>query len=462
MVTAAPPATDPAIYAEHYAAFKRASQPSTAADWIARAAAVKDILAKDAGQRERDNKTPRAEIALLKASALTKILGPRRLGGGGQPWSVGYKAIREVAKSDGSIGMLLGYHLLWSTTASVVGTDAQKENIQRLILENNFFIGGAVNPRDSDLKITTDAEGLVFDGFKNFNTGGVISDLTVLEGAVAGSDAHVFTFVRTEQPGIQFSYNWDNIGLRLSESGSVRIANVRVPWSDALGWDPATKQPDASVLGIPFATLLLPTIQLVFSNFYLGITLGALDYAAEYTRTRTRAWPYGGDNKDKAVDEFYILERYGEFRAHADAAEALADVAGDAVSKLYADAAAADHGSLNGAANGSANGYANGHAAGGDIELASTRGRASITREYRGQVAERVATVKIVTTDTGLAVTSGIYEVLGASASARKYGFDRFWRDIRTHSLHDPVAYKKKEVGLWTVTGQIPEPTWYT
>lgn len=37
------------------------------------------------------------------------------------------------------------------------------------------------------------------------------------------------------------------------------------------------------------------SIQLVFSNFYIGIALGALDYASKYTVSSTRAWPYGGD-----------------------------------------------------------------------------------------------------------------------------------------------------------------------
>jgi hypothetical protein len=39
----------------------------------------------------------------------------------------------------------------------------------------------------------------------------------------------------------------------------------------------------------------LCSIQLVFSNFYLGIALGALDFAKNYTVKTTRPWPYGGD-----------------------------------------------------------------------------------------------------------------------------------------------------------------------
>ena len=176
------PATDPAVYDTHHQSFRRLPLPANPDEWLQRAARVSAILADDAALREKENKSPLAEVSLLKSSGLTKVLGPRKYGGGDQGWSVAYKVIREVAKADGSIGMLLGYHLLWSTTANVVGTDEQKDRTQQLILENNFFVGGAVNPRDNDQKITDDGDHIIFGGFKNFNTGGVVSDLTVLEG----------------------------------------------------------------------------------------------------------------------------------------------------------------------------------------------------------------------------------------------------------------------------------------
>jgi hypothetical protein len=84
-------------------------------------------------------------------------------------------------------------------------------------------------------------------------------------------------------------HNWNNGGLRLTESGSVKISKVQVPWTDALGCDTTAGAPNPSILNIPFGTLLLPTIQLVFSNFYLGIAQGSLDFASKYTNTSTRA-----------------------------------------------------------------------------------------------------------------------------------------------------------------------------
>lgn len=154
--------------------------------------------------------------------------------------------------------MLLGYHLLWSTTANVVGTDEQADRFQKLIIENNYVLGGAVNPRDSDLKVTDAGDKVVFSGLKHFNTGGVISDLTVLEGVLDGTSDHVYAIVDTRQPGIKFAHNWDNVGLRLTESGSVAIENVAAPWSDALGWDAQKKRPIPGINDVPFGSLLLP------------------------------------------------------------------------------------------------------------------------------------------------------------------------------------------------------------
>lgn len=63
---------------------------------------------------------------------------------------------------------------------------------------------GAVNPRDSDLHITSDGNEIVFNGHKNFNTGGSVSDIMILEGVLEGTDDHIFTAVQTQQPGIVF------------------------------------------------------------------------------------------------------------------------------------------------------------------------------------------------------------------------------------------------------------------
>lgn len=137
-------------------------------------------------------------------------------------------------------------------------------------------------------------------------------------------------------------------------------------------------------------------------------------------------------NKERATDEFYILERYGNFHAHLRAAVSLTDNAGQQVNKVYASYSG-DHGT-----------------------------RSKLTARERGELAEWVASAKVVTTDIGLQVTAGVFEVTGAKATSQKVGLDRFWRDVRTHTLHDPVAYKNRELGRFQLLDEVPEATWYT
>ena len=85
-------------YNEHQK--KWSSIPIDEAGWLQRAQEVADVLAIDAGLRDKENKSPTAEVQLLKDGGLLKILGPKKYGGGEQPWSVGYKTIRKIAEAE--------------------------------------------------------------------------------------------------------------------------------------------------------------------------------------------------------------------------------------------------------------------------------------------------------------------------------------------------------------------------
>jgi alkylation response protein AidB-like acyl-CoA dehydrogenase len=400
--------------------WRDAPQPRDSAEWLARAEEVAGIFAADAVERDRANATPHAEVQLLKDSGLVTLLGPRVHGGAGQTWETAYKVIRIVARGDGSIGQVLGYHYLWAWAARLVATDEQIAAVEELYTSANFLFGGAVNPRDADLTVREDGDHLIFSGRKSFSTGGQISDLTVLEGVLEGTETHVFAIVPTAQPGIIFGNDWDNLGQRLTESGSVEIRDVRVDWASAAGFVDRVFQP------LTYNTLNVPAIQLVFANFYLGIAQGALETASAYTRTSTRAWPYGGDDKDHASEEWYVLEGYGTLQ-----------------SKLWADEALLD-------------------AAGAEISAVLHAPREELTERQRGEIAVKIAAGKLRIVDDGLEVATKIFELTGARATANTVGLDIYWRNLRTHSLHDPIAYKKREVGEYVLLNQIPEPSWYT
>ena len=212
------------------------ARPQTSEQWVERARQVASQLAVDAVERDRVNASPVAEVRLLKESGLVTLLAPVEHGGAGESWTTALRVVRAVAAGDGSIGQLLGYHYVWAWAARLVGTPEQIAAVEQAAGEGQWFFGGAVNPRDDDLVVRVEGDELVFSGRKSFSTGGRISDVTVLEGVIEGTEDHVFAIVPTDQPGLRFAGDWDNLGQRLTESGSVEIVDVRVPWESAAGY----------------------------------------------------------------------------------------------------------------------------------------------------------------------------------------------------------------------------------
>ncbi|WXK02402.1 acyl-CoA dehydrogenase family protein [Saccharopolyspora sp. ID03-671] len=395
-------------------------KPSTPEEWIARARAVARVLAADAVQRDREGTPPTAEVRLLKESGLVTLLGPAEHGGGAQHWTTACRVVREVSAGDGSIGQLLGHHYVWAWAMRLVGTPAQIAEVDALYTTHAHFFGGVVNPRDHDLIVTDEGETLLYRGKKSFSTGAKVSDLLVVEGTLEPGGQSVFTVVPARQDGITFGDDWDNLGQRLTVSGSVEITDVRVPWSAAAGY--VDKRFQASA----FSTLHVPALHLVFANLYLGIAQAALRAGVAYTRGHTRAWPYGGEGKNSGTEEFYVLEGYGDLQSKLWAAETLTDTAGASLAQLlHSD-------------------------------------RDSVTREMRGRAAVLVSAAKQRTIDVGLEIANRIYELTGARATANAVGLDLHWRNLRTHSLHDPVAYKRVEVGRYALLGDLPTPSPYT
>ncbi|GAA6012168.1 hypothetical protein JCM11491_001771 [Sporobolomyces phaffii] len=393
------------------------SDPQTTQEYYERAQQVSDLLGLDVHIRDEANEVPYRQVQLLKDSGLVTALGKKEFGGGGQSPETGYHLVRIVARGDGSLGQLLAYHYLWSWTALTVGTEDQIEREQRRYIEKKLFYGAAVNPRDSDLAITEsdDGQSITFNGKKAFSTGSKVSDLTVLEGVLPDGKTHVFVITESNQEGIKYGDDWKGVlGMRGTQSGSIEIKNVTVPWSAALGFN---EKKEFVALGA-FNTLLLPAS----GHGSKALDRGAIAKAANYTVANTRAWPFAGDVKSKGYEEIY-----GTLQAKLWAVEAQVDVLARTVSGIL-----------------------------------NRSDRSSLTDEERGRVAVRIAGAKVTATEVSLEVTSRIYEVLGARSIGFKAGFDHFFRNVRTHTLHDPVAHKKAEVGRYVLNGELPTPTWYT
>lgn len=384
---------------------------------FAKATELSAELAAKGAELDRDGLAPQAEIIRLKNSGLLNALHPAEIGGGGLAWVDALKLVRIIARGESSIGQLLGYHYV--NSQSIYWSFADRARAQVLGSETvarNLYWGAAVNPRDPGLELTRRGNGYVLNGRKSFSTAARVSDY-INANATLGGDIVNFA-VPTDRPGYVANDDWDNIGQRLSDSGSVEFRDFPVLESDFVA-------PPAPADALPpvLATFNTPLIQLVFVNFYLGTAEGALATAFDYLRTTTRPWVTSG--VERAVDDPYILERVGEFTATLKASVALADQAAEAVQTalLLGD---------------------------------------SVTARQRGEAAAEAYAAKVHSTHVSLDITSKVFELMGARATAAKYRFDRYWRNVRTHTLHDPVYYKAREVGEFALNDKIPGVSLYS
>jgi alkylation response protein AidB-like acyl-CoA dehydrogenase len=372
-------------------------------------------LAASAPIREAETRRPTAELRRLRESGLISGTVPAEYGGSGQSWQSAVELVREVSKGDGSVGALFGYHLLDLATTELCGTPAQREHFGIETVRNGWFWGGVINPLDADLVATPTRDGFRLNGRKTFCTGAVLADQILVNAKIPNVEGPAFFAIPGDREGIIPGNDWNNLGLRLTESGSVTFEDVWAAHDERLGGD----QPIDPVL----SSLNVPMIQLLFTNYYLGSALGALDTARDYILNQSRPWFLSG--VERAAQDPYTIATYGDLSVNVNAAVATAN-----------------------------------HAAGALQLLLDNPDR--ISPRQRGEVAVQVAAAKVFVARTALDVTSRIYELMGARSTAARFGFDRFWRDVRTHTLHDPLAYKIREVGDYFLNDRIPEPTFYT
>ena len=80
----------------------------------------------------------------------------------------------------------------------------------------------------------------------------------------------------------------------------------------------------------------------------------------------------------------------------------------------------------------------------------------------RGEVAVSVAEAKVLAHRASIEIGSQLFELTGARSTSARFGFDRFWRNARVHTLHDPVDYKLRDLGRYALDCRLPEPTAYS
>ncbi|EDX83402.1 Acyl-CoA dehydrogenase, C-terminal domain protein [Synechococcus sp. PCC 7335] len=389
-------------------------QKHTVLDWRLAAKAVAKKLKETAIERDRKAGVPDYEVNLLREAGLLPLIVPELYGGLGSSWIDAMDTIKELAKGDSATAQLYGYHVLLSATPQLSGTPEQAEAFYRETAQHHLFWANAINIRDARLSIVSDGDHYRVNGVKSFCTGAAVADRIICTAIESGNPLPVLFVLPRDRTGLTYNHDWNVMGQRRTASGSFTFDHVAVKATEILG-PPADPEGAAATLLGMFGLLLL-------SHIFLGIAEGALESAMDYTRAQSRPWLTSG--VDKAVEDPHLLRHYGKLWTQLQGAKALA---GQATAQA---------------------------------QWAWDKGNA-LTHEERGKVAIAAAAAKSLATDAGLAITNRIFEMMGARSAAACYDFDRYWRDLRTLSLHDPLDYKLQEIGDWVLNGKAPVPTPY-
>lgn len=399
------------------------AEASEYAQWVAAAEAAAAELLTDVVERDQLAGRPAEEVEILQRHGLLNLLVPAEHGGIGGHWSTAAAAVRAIGTADGSAAQLLANHYLNQACIGLVADPERQGEWYAKSAAGTWFWAAATNPGDPPVRLTRDGDGLQLDGRKRYATGVAQADVLIVAaedvaGVLPGSEPgkRILIAVETSRGGFIVENDWDRIGQRRTGSSSVTLEGVPVTAADVLG-DPGRDW---------FAALTAPLVQLLFANLDAGLGRGALTQVASLVSARTR--PLAGGEVGASSDP--LLHRLlGELDAHLAAAEALLD-------RIGADFEVA-------------------------LDRFCTPGAPAVTEADRHALTIAAARAKVVAVDAALDAASRGYEALGASGTERSLGLDRFWRDLRTHSLHDSLEHKRREIGAALLGAAAHEPTLY-
>ncbi|TDV15008.1 acyl-CoA dehydrogenase family protein [Paraburkholderia caballeronis] len=391
-------------------------RPAALDNDTARLAALADTLRASAAQRDLAGGHAAREKQLIADAGLLTLAVPREFGGDGASWPHIYGTIRTLARVDSALAHLLGFEALQVVSVDVWGNAAQRERYLRGTVENRWWWGNAVNPLDTRLVAQPGADGGVrLFGKKGFCSGTYGSQMMTISAHDPATGKPIFAVVPTTRAGITVHDDWDPIGQRQTDSGTVSFDDVEVRADEVLHRSETPPRPRA--------TLRTLVSQLVLTNLFVGIAEGALEEARQYVLENGRPWVNSG--VAQAIDDPYLQQRFGEMRVSSLSAALLADRAA------------------------------------GLLDDAWNRGE-SLDAATRATVALAVSEAKIVAHRAALQVGEQLFDACGARSTNAALAFDRFWRNARVHTLHDPLDYRVRDVGRYVLTRDLPEPTLYT
>jgi alkylation response protein AidB-like acyl-CoA dehydrogenase len=383
----------------------KTSAPST--DWIAVARELAHEFEKTVVERDRANQRPFLELKKLRESGLFNLLIPKAYGGEGGSIRDAAHVVLELSKGDGSLAGILAFHYYNSQMARYLDPKGDGEKVQRRSAKNRWLWGNATQFVNKNFVAEEHPEGgYVVSGMKLWNTGAPVADVTTVLAIHPNKKQYIYFYIPTDRDGLKFLNDWDQLGLRLADSGTITFDKVRIYPDEILDWTHEGAQTGPAPFWTTFGAIF-------YSAINVGSALAVLEHAKNYSRTQRRQslFPPGVDS---ATNDPLIQTQYGDLLVKVQAAQAFFEV-------VIAEAQAV------------------------------WDKRKTITDTERGALSLRTLALRAFTANVALEVTPKIYDFAGGRATSSAYGFDRFWRNVRQLSVHDPQIYSLRNLGDHTL-----------
>lgn len=360
-----------------------------------------------AARIDAERRIPAEVVDAFSATGLWAITIPRAFGGADVSQATLADVIATVSAVEPSLGQIPQNHYCLVEDIRLSGTEEQKAFFFGLVLAgarfaNAFSEAGGKNVAEIQTRLVADGDDVVVTGRKFYSTGSAYAHwIPVLAVDEEGREQLVFT--ERGSDGLTVVDDWSAFGQRATSSGTVLLEGLRVPADRVFPMH--TEYENPTIAG-PFAQLTTLAID-------LGIARGAIRETHEAVRA---ARPWIDSGVDSASKDPLTLERVGRLDIDLAAAEALTEKAGEAVdaAKPHAD------------------------------------------EENVAAASIAVARAKVLTTELALEASSRLLELGGTRSTLGAKALDRYWRNARVHTLHDPVRWKPVIVGDYVLNGTLP------
>lgn len=378
------------------------------AEAIAAAHRLAAEFAPGAAERDRDRRLPHAELDRYSQSGLLAITVPREYGGAGVSAATLAEVVAIISAADGSIGQIPQNHFFVVEAIRLTATEPQKRFWFGRVLAGERFgnalsESGTKNAHEYKTVLRREGDKLFLDGEKFYSTGALFAHWVA---AVAKDEDGrlVFAFLRPDTPGVTLIDDWSGFGQRTTGSGTTLFAHAEV--------DPFAVIPYENAFAVP--TSMGPLAQIIHAAIDIGIGRAALTDTIDFVKRHSRPWIDSG--QDRASDDPYTIAQIGELTIRQNAAEALLARSGHAVDRATADPSEET------------------------VALASVA----------------VAEAKALGTEAALAAANKLHELAGTRSTLAVHNLDRHWRNVRVHTLHDPVRWKYAAIGNFYLNGIKP------